>query len=158
MVRPERLYKLGRVSELDDVVIRSIVGIGPHCGRTPGFPSPALDYEQHRINLTKELVPNPEYTELVRAYGDCCIDRFITDGTLVLIDYTEIPNDWNLVYVRVGDEDLIRVFRSIGGRIEYHTANHTKKYPIIHHEDGYTEIRGVVIQTINDPRKAGGRP
>lgn len=127
-------------------------------GLHAGFPSPAQDYEQHRINLTRELVPNPEYTEIVEVYGDCCIDRGILDPCRVLIDFTEFPNHGDLIYVRYGDEDMIRVYHVELGKIVLRTANAKKRYPaIILNEVEGIEIRGVVIHILIDPRKRSSK-
>jgi DNA polymerase V len=131
-------------------MLREIRESGLHAG----FPSPAGDYEQDRINLTRELVPNPDYTEIVSVFGDCCVDRGVMDPCRLLIDFTELPCHGDLVYVRYGDEDMIRVYCVEGGKIILRTANAKVRYPVIVWNDVEgIEIRGVVIHILTDPRK-----
>lgn len=143
-------FQRRKIDASDLLILREI----KHSGLHAGFPSPAGDYEQHRINLTRELVPNPEYTEIVEVHGDCCLDRGVMDPCRLLIDFTELPSHGDLVYVRFGDEDMIRVFCVEAGIIILRTANSRKRYPEIRLpavDD--LEIRGVVIHILVDPRK-----
>jgi hypothetical protein len=47
-----------KIDSADLLMLREIRESGLHAG----FPSPAGDYEQDRINRTHELVTNPDYT------------------------------------------------------------------------------------------------
>jgi DNA polymerase V len=150
MSRVPRLFSRFKLDLHDETILREIRESGLHAG----FPSPAEDYQQHRINLTRELVPNPDYTEIVEVYGDCCIDRGILDPCRLLIDFTEFPTSGDLVYVRYGDEDMIRVYTVEFGKVVLRTANAKKRYPaIVLSEVEGLEIRGVVIHILIDPRK-----
>ncbi|MEB3318060.1 MAG: S24 family peptidase [Cyanobacteriota bacterium] len=51
-----------------------------------GFPSPALDYEEGRIDLNRELVASPLSTFLMRVRGDAMGADGISDGDLLVID------------------------------------------------------------------------
>lgn len=51
-----------------------------------GFPSPAADFIDVDIDLTKELVKNPSSTFLGRIRGNSMIDAGIGDGDIVVID------------------------------------------------------------------------
>lgn len=150
MSRTPRYFTRKKIDADDWVIIREIRLSGLHAG----FPSPAADYEQHRINLTQELIPNPEYTEIVEVYGDCCLDRGVLDPCRLLIDFTLFPLNGDLVYVRFGDEDMIRVYCVEHNKVILRTANAKRKYPEIRlGEVQDLEIRGIVIQIIIDPRK-----
>jgi DNA polymerase V len=45
-----------------------------------GFPSPATDYLEERIDLNKEFIPHPNSTFLVSSVGDSMIGAFIHPG------------------------------------------------------------------------------
>jgi len=139
------------LSELEGIMIQKISSSSIHCG----FPSPATDYISERINLSQELIPNPDYTELVEVtWGDCCKDEQVFKGCLVLIDYTLEPKKGDLVYVRDGDDDMIRVYRENRGRVSLTAANREASYsPIFVDPGSPVEIRGVITFSIVPKRK-----
>ena len=49
-----------------------------------GFPSPAADHTGERINLTRCLTPNPEFTFYAHVDGDSMRDAGILDGDLIV--------------------------------------------------------------------------
>ncbi len=51
-----------------------------------GFPSPAADYIEDRINLNSELNLHPESTYLLRSESSSMIDANIFDGDVVIVD------------------------------------------------------------------------
>lgn len=55
--------------------------------RTPaGFPSPADDYIEARIDLNEKLIKHPEATYLVRVMGDSMINARIDEGDFLIVD------------------------------------------------------------------------
>jgi len=51
-----------------------------------GFPSPADDYIEERIDLNKKLILHPEATYLVRVMGDSMINDRIHEGDYLIVD------------------------------------------------------------------------
>lgn len=51
-----------------------------------GFPSPAMDYEEGRIDLNRELIASPLSTFLMRVSGDAMRSDGIHNGDLLVID------------------------------------------------------------------------
>ena len=49
-----------------------------------GFPSPAADYVEQRIDLNQLLIQHPSATYFVKASGDSMIDGGISDGDIVI--------------------------------------------------------------------------
>lgn len=45
-----------------------------------GFPSPAADYMEERINLNSTLIKHPDSTYMLRVEGNSMIDANINDG------------------------------------------------------------------------------
>lgn len=62
-----------------------------------GFPSPADDYLEDRIDLNRELVRNPTSTFLARVRGDSMRDAGLQDGDLILIDRSRVPQSGSMV-------------------------------------------------------------
>lgn len=51
-----------------------------------GFPSPATDYMEERIDLVKFLMPNECSSFIIQVTGDSMKDAFIADGSYLVID------------------------------------------------------------------------
>ena len=62
-------------------------------GISEGFPSPADDFKEIRISLDKELVKNQESTFYARVSGSSMEDAGISDGDLLVIDRSIIPEN-----------------------------------------------------------------
>ena len=56
-----------------------------------GFPSPADDYGEGRIDLNRELIPSPLSTFFMRVRGHAMRDEGILDGDLLVIDRSLNP-------------------------------------------------------------------
>jgi DNA polymerase V len=57
-----------------------------------GFPSPADDYGEGRIDLNRELIPSPLSTFFMRVRGNAMRDEGILDGDLLVIDRSLNPH------------------------------------------------------------------
>ncbi|WP_324132409.1 LexA family protein [Bosea sp. (in: a-proteobacteria)] len=51
-----------------------------------GFPSPADDYLDQPIDLSRALIQNAPATFIMTVAGDSCIDVGIFDGSLITVD------------------------------------------------------------------------
>src|SRR5690606_41686494 len=60
-------------------------------GISAGFPSPALDFENLKIDLNKHLIRNPSATFFGRVKGDSLKNAGIDDGDLMVIDRSARP-------------------------------------------------------------------
>jgi DNA polymerase V len=81
-----------------------------------GFPSPADDYLDAPIDLSRALIQNAPATFIMTVAGDSAIDVGIFDGSLMTVDRNLVPRDGDAVVVDVNGERSIKVFRIIGGR------------------------------------------
>jgi DNA polymerase V len=64
-----------------------------HQGVSAGFPSPAMDFEDLKIDLNTELVKHPLSTYYGRVKGVSMRDAGIDDGDLLIIDKSIEPSD-----------------------------------------------------------------
>jgi DNA polymerase V len=77
-----------------------------------GFPSPADDYVEARIDLNIELIPRPLSTFFMRVSGDAMRGDGIVDGDLLVIDRSlEARPGMVVVAVHAGDFLLRRLTR-----------------------------------------------
>lgn len=81
-----------------------------------GFPSPADDYLDAPIDLSRTLIRNPPATFVMRVAGDSAIDVGIFDGSLITVDRSLAPRDGDAVVVDVNGERSVKVWRADAGR------------------------------------------
>jgi DNA polymerase V len=62
-----------------------------------GFPSPAGDYEENRLDLNKHLVRNPPATFFVRVAGDSMVGAGIHPDDILVVDRSLEPKDGNVI-------------------------------------------------------------
>jgi len=70
-----------------------------------GFPSPAADYVEGRLDLTEVLVPHPSATFTLRISGHSLTRAGIHDGDLAIVDRSLTPRHDDVV-VAVLDGEL----------------------------------------------------
>lgn len=73
-----------------------------------GFPSPAADYAEERIDLNDHLVEHKEATFFVRVQGDSMTGFGIHDGDLLVVDRSVSPIDRSVVIAVVDGEFTIK--------------------------------------------------
>ena len=85
-------------------------------GRLPaGFPSPADDYLEGKLDLNRHLIKHPAATFFVRVTGDSMIGAGIHSGDLLVVDRSLEPADKNVVVaVLDGDLTVKRLFKQNG--------------------------------------------
>ena len=85
-------------------------------GRLPaGFPSPADDYLEGKLDLNRHLIKHPAATFFVRVTGDSMIGAGIHSGDLLVVDRSLEPTDRNVVVaVLDGELTVKRLFKQNG--------------------------------------------
>ncbi|MBU6323002.1 MAG: translesion error-prone DNA polymerase V autoproteolytic subunit, partial [Burkholderiales bacterium] len=74
-------------------------------GRAPaGFPSPAADHYDKRLDLNEHLVLHPEATFFLRVKGDSMIGAGIHDGDLLVVDRSLEPSHGRVVIAALDGE------------------------------------------------------
>lgn len=74
-------WRFYTVRQIDSISVIRVDG-----SVTAGFPSPADDYLEARIDLKRELVRNPDATFVVRVQGDSMTGDGICDGDVLVVD------------------------------------------------------------------------
>ncbi|MGB0935458.1 MAG: LexA family protein [Alphaproteobacteria bacterium] len=98
------------------------VDIGPHqpvkmysMAVAAGFPSPAEDYAEGRLDLNEHLLHNPEATFFVRVSGDSMIGAGIHPDDLLIVDRSISPTPGRIVIAVINGELTVkRLFRDSG--------------------------------------------
>lgn len=113
-----------------------------------GFPSPADDYLEERIDLNRELIQNPTSTFLARVRGESMRDAGLRDGDLVLIDRSRSPRSGSMVLAWVDGGFTVKYLTLQADRALLRAAN--PDFPDLEfHEDEDAHIWGVVTYIIH---------
>jgi DNA polymerase V len=112
-----------------------------------GFPSPADDYIDLKLDLNSYLVKRPCSTYYAKVSGDSMTGAGIFDGDLIVVDRSQFPAAGKIVVVALSGEITVK-------RIQYQQAKillcpENEKYPTIalDSHEGF-EFYGVVIGII----------
>lgn len=119
-----------------------------------GFPSPAEDAEEDRINLNELLIHNPPATFLYRAYGTSMVDAGICDGDILIIDRSVTPRHGDIVIASwEGNQPTCKILRCCQDHLELHSCNPECK-PICLSPETETEVFAVtgVVRTLGRGR------
>ena len=73
-----------------------------------GFPSPAADYVEQRIDLNQLLIQHPSATYFVKASGDSMIDGGIRDGDLLIVASAITASHCDIVFAAVDGEFTVK--------------------------------------------------
>ena len=73
-----------------------------------GFPSPADDYIESRIDLNEYLVQHKEATFFLRVQGDSMTGLGILDNDLLVVDRSLPVGDGNIVIAAIGGEFTVK--------------------------------------------------
>ena len=113
-----------------------------------GFPSPATDYLENKLDLNEYLVKHPVATFIVKANGSSMIEAGILSGDLLIVDRSVIPKNNNIVIASVFGDLTVKKLRKKGSALFLVSANN--EYPSIEvKEEMECFIWGVVTYVIH---------
>lgn len=114
-----------------------------------GFPSPADDYLEGKLDLNNHLIKHPAATFLVRASGDSMTGVGICNSALLVVDRSIEPTHGKIVIVVINGEMTVKRFSKTKEGCFLIAEN--KNYPPIPIKEGdELHIWGVVTHAIND--------
>ncbi|MER5004909.1 hypothetical protein KDV29_11895 [Atlantibacter hermannii] len=120
-------------AELRGIVALPLYGDLVHCG----FPSPAADYVEQRIDLNELMIQHPSATYFVKAARDLMIEAGISDGDLLVVDSSRTAEHGDIVIAAVGrcnpftritetGADVLPFFCRIKQAIHFYSASHSR--------------------------------
>ena len=116
-----------------------------------GFPSPADDYVENKLDLNALVIKHPSSTFFVRVEGDSMKDADIHSGDILVVDRSiEASNDKIVIAVVNGEFTVKRfVINSSGAFL----VPENSKYPTLKiEEDSDFQVWGVVTFVIHKTR------
>jgi DNA polymerase V len=113
-----------------------------------GFPSPAEDYIEKKLDLNEYLVKRPSSTFFVRVSGDSMKGAGILDGDLLIVDRSVSAEDNKIVIGVVNGNFTVKRMRKKAGKIFLQPENPTFKEMEITTDMDFS-IWGVVTYVIH---------
>ena len=113
-----------------------------------GFPSPAEDYLDKKLDLNEHLIKHPASTFFVKVKGDSMIGAGINNGDILIVDRSLEPKDKRIIVSVVnGDFTVKRISKS---KDKLFLLAENPKYSPIEIKDGMDfEVWGVVVHVIH---------
>jgi DNA polymerase V len=115
-----------------------------------GFPSPATDHVEQRLDLSEYLVLHPEATFFLRVKGDSMTGAGIHHGDLLIVDRSLSPASGRVVVATLNGELTVKRLHRSRGKLTLKAEN--PAYPDIAVNDEHEfQIWGVVAHVVHTP-------
>lgn len=111
-----------------------------------GFPSPAEDWIEGRLDLNHHLIKHPAATFYMRVIGDSMNDE-IREGDILVVDRAAEAEDGDIVIVRIFNDFTVKKLSLQDGKIWLLAANESYQ-PIEITEEMDFEVWGKVLWSI----------
>lgn len=109
-----------------------------------GFPSPAADFEDKRLDINEYLIRNPVSTFFFPVEGDSMEGAEIFAGDILVVDKSVRPLHGHIVIAFVDGERLVKRLYKRAGRVALIAEN--PAYPPLEIQEGMDlDVWGVVI-------------
>ncbi|MEM9817194.1 MAG: translesion error-prone DNA polymerase V autoproteolytic subunit [Cyanobacteria bacterium P01_D01_bin.6] len=119
------------------------------CSVAAGFPSPADDHLDGRLNLDEHLIRHPSATFIVRAAGDSMIGAGIHHNDLLIVDRSLEATDGKVVIAAVDGELTVKRLRKHEGKVYLMPEN--SAYPPLEMTKGQEMVIWGVVTTVIHP-------
>ena len=116
-----------------------------------GFPSPADDHVERKLDLHELLVEHEAATFFVEVEGTSMIDANIHPGDILIVDKALTPKNNSIIIAILNGEFTVKRIKMEGSSITLMPEN-PKYKPLPITKDMDFEIWGVVTYTIHDVR------
>jgi DNA polymerase V len=118
------------------------------CPVSAGFPSPADEYIEGKLDLNRYLVHHPTATFFVRVAGNSMTGAGIHEGDLLIVDRSLEPRNGRVIIAVINGELLVKRLK-IEGKQPYLIAEHQDYPPLAITEAMEFQIWGVVTNVIH---------
>ena len=114
-----------------------------------GFPSPATDYMENKLDLNEYLITHPAATFIVKASGSSMVNANIYSGDLLVVDRSIMPKNNNIVIASIFGDLTVKKLKKKEKSFFLVSAN--EEYPNIEvKEEMECFIWGVVTYIIHE--------
>ena len=141
---------ISKVKYISEVVSKGLYEVPMYSNKVAaGFPSPADDYLEDKIDLNQYLVKHPAATFLVRASGESMINAGIFPDDILVVDRSLKAEEGKVVIAVVDNELTVKRYRKRGKNIVLEPENEAYD-PIIISEESEAFVWGVVTNVIHN--------
>ncbi len=113
-----------------------------------GFPSPADDFIEQKLDLNEHLIRNQSATFLLKVNGDSMINAGINDGDILVVDRSIEPSNGKVVIGVIDGEFVVK--RIVKKSRKFYLQPENENFnPIEITEDMDFKIWGIVTYTIH---------
>lgn len=116
------------------------------CTVSAGFPSPADDYMDSKIDLNEHLISHPTATFFVRVSGDSMIGAGIEEGDLLVVDRSLEAKNGLIVIAAIDGMLTVKRLSKKDGNISLLAEN--KKYKPIEIKEGNDALIWGVVKNV----------
>jgi DNA polymerase V len=117
-------------------------------GVSAGFPSPADDYLDRKLDLNEHLIKNPAATYFVRVAGDSMTGSGIHDNDILVVDRSLEPSPNDIVIAVINGE--LTVKRLVKNNDTWRLIAENPEYPSLEiNDETPLEIWGVATYAIH---------
>ena len=131
---------IGRLTDEGETVLLSLYSDRVKAG----FPSPATDYVQNRIDLNTLLIHSPTTTYLVEVEGDSMIDMGVYPNDILIVDRSLSARNKDIVIALVDDGFTAKQL-ILGEHIILRAHNENYADIVV---KGSLELFGVVVSSV----------
>ena len=116
-------------------------------GISAGFPSPAQDFTELRINLNKEFIKNQDTTFILKVKGHSMKNIGIFDDDFIIVDKSLEPQNGKIAVCQIDGEFTIKRIK-IDRKVVWLIAENEEYAPIKVTAENELIIWGIVIHSI----------
>ena len=140
---------VSKVKYISEVVSKGLYEIPLYGDKVAaGFPSPADDYLEDKIDLNQYLVKHPASTFLVRASGESMINAGIFPNDILVVDRSLKAENGKVVIAVVDSELTVKRYKKVGNKVELVPENE-RYQKIVLEKESEAYIWGVVTNVIH---------
>ena len=141
---------VSKIKYISEVINKGLYEVPMYSNKVAaGFPSPADDYLEDKIDLNQYLVKHPASTFLVRASGESMINAGIFPDDISVVDRSLKTEDGQVVIAVVDNELTVKRYRKRGKKILLEPEN-DEFDPIDIAAESEEFVRGVVTNVIHN--------
>lgn len=148
-----------KINENDKLVVTGIFGFQKKVKQelplfiskiSAGFPSPADDYVENKLDLNEHLIEHPAATFFVKVEGNSMNNAGIYSGDILIVDRSLEPSDKKIVVAVVNGDFTVKRIKKTQDKL-YLMPENPVYNPIEINQDMDFEIWGVVTYVIHKP-------
>lgn len=141
-----------KIKEITPIDVLSEIKLPLYSSKiSAGFPSPAEDYIEKKLDLNELLIKHEAATFYVRVEGDSMINAGINSNDILIVDRSIEPQSGKIVVAILNGEFTVKRFVKNEKQIILRPEN-TKYKDIVIGNDSSFEIWGVVTFVIHEAK------